>query len=236
MLTNKTNLLLVIKEILNNPTHEEEWLLQKKKLEIEANNIKELEIILPEAWVPLRLACSVLLTQRTNLKYVYFPKTIEEWKKVWMEIQPNENNKSNYDQHIRDWIKSRGNHRFAEKFGSYLEDYWNSRKWDLSLSRDDLNILRSLKNTEDVKKWWMQFKGVGTQYAKNLPMDEKDERFLNYIKIDHRLSNIANHFGCSDLTFSEKQVFFLDIAASLNMTGWELDRFCFFFYKIIVKF
>jgi hypothetical protein len=45
MLTNNANLLFVINEILNDPTHKEEWLLQKKKLEIEAKNIKEITTV-----------------------------------------------------------------------------------------------------------------------------------------------------------------------------------------------
>ena len=66
---------------------------------------QQLEKKNPEAWVPLRIACSALLTQQTNLKYVDFPKTVEEWLNVWKEICPNVNTRPCYSVYFENWLK-----------------------------------------------------------------------------------------------------------------------------------
>jgi hypothetical protein len=224
-----------ILQILKDPILQKDWDQQKKKLTLEVSNIQQLEKKYPEAWVPLRLACSVLLTQQTNLKYVDFPKSIEEWLNVWEEICPNVYTRPRYSAFFENWLKSRGTHRFAMKFGKYMEDYWETRNWDLNNSKLDLQKLRSLKTKDDVKKWWMQFNGVGSQYAKNLAMDEMDSRFINNIKIDYRLSRIADLCSNEKLSNSQKEICFLNTAQKIKMTGWELDRFCFFFYSHLIE-
>jgi hypothetical protein len=136
---------------------------------------------------------------------------------------------------IEIWLKKRGTHRFARKYGVYLEWYWETRDWNENNSKQDLINLRALSTKDEVKKWCMQFKGVGQQYAKNLPMDEKDQRFINHIKMDFRLSKIADFCSNIKLSNSQKEIYFLNTAILLKLTGWELDRFCFFFYNEIVK-
>jgi hypothetical protein len=222
-------------QLMQDSNLQNDWNQQKKRLNLEIINIKQLESDFPEAWVPLRIACSVLLTQQTNLNYVDFPKTFDEWINIWEEIRPNDNNRSCYAKYFENWLKSRGSHRFAMKFGKYMEDYWETRNWDLNNSKSDLQKLRSLKTKDDVKKWWMQFNGIGSQYAKNLPMDEMDSRFINNIKIDYRLSRIADLCSNEKLSNSQKEICFLNTAQNIKMTGWELDRFCFFFYRYLIE-
>jgi hypothetical protein len=89
-------LVIIISQILEDEKLAKQWKEQKKRLEIEVNNLIEIEKEIPEGWVPLRLACSVLLTQQTNLKNVNFPRTIEHWKGIWQEIKPSRSIKPRY--------------------------------------------------------------------------------------------------------------------------------------------
>jgi hypothetical protein len=92
-----------------------------------------------------------------------------------------------------------------------------------------------LKTGNDVKKWWLEFAGIGNQYAKNIPMDEMDSRFMEFVKIDFRLSKIVDLLGGASLSASEKQELYIKVATKLNMSPWEIDRFCFNFYNEILS-
>jgi hypothetical protein len=231
----ENRILQIVEQVLLNQQYNAEWKIQLEKIQNEASIIKELELLNPFGWVPLRIACSALLTQRADLSKVNFPKSIDDWMNIWDEVKPSEDNRNNMSLHFRNWLKIRGNHRFAEKFGKYYEAYWISRSWDVNNSKNDLFNLRSLDSAESVKKWWMQFEGVGLEYGKNIPMDEMDPRFLNFVKIDHRLSSIIEKIQYQKYTSSEKQKIYLNVAHKLGISGWELDRFCFFFYKKLIS-
>jgi len=228
-------LLGIIKSLLNDSNVQQQWLSKKDELERHAAVIKKLEMEMPEAWVPLRLACSGFLTQQTSLKNTNCPILLSDWKAIWDEIKPTNFRKEKMANVFSSWLKSRGNHHYAKKFGEYYSLYWESREWDLASSLQDLHKLRSLETAEEVKKWWMQFDGIGVQYGKNIPMDEIDQRFLNYVKIDHRLSTIIDRIGGVELSASEKQDVFRTAAHGLSMSAWEIDRFCFNFFKELLK-
>jgi hypothetical protein len=225
--------LKIISSSLNDKNIQQVWLSKLDDLKKQADVIKKLEKELPEAWVPLRIACSAFLTQRTSLKRTNTPQSLRDWKYVWTELKPIVSEKGNTSMNFSLWLKSRGNHRYAIKFGEYFETYCQTRDWNLNNTLKDLHELRSLTYAEEVKKWWMQFQGIGVQYAKNIPMDEMDDRFNDFVKIDYRLSKIIDEIGGSSLNSSEKQDLFVSIAKNLNMTPWEIDRFCFNFYEEI---
>jgi hypothetical protein len=227
--------LKIINSLIKDRNIQEKWLLTYNNLKMQANVIKKLEKELPEAWVPLRIACSALLTQRTHLKSTRIPQSLSDWKKIWIELKPIVSKKGNTAMKFTLWLKSRGNHRYAKKYGEYFEAYCQTRGWNLKNTLKDLHNLRSLKSAEEVKKWWMQFKGIGVQYAKNIPMDEMDKRFIDFVKIDYRLSKLIDEMGGSNLKANEKQNLFVSLAKNLNMSSWEVDRFCFNFYKDIIS-
>jgi hypothetical protein len=56
-------LVSIIDSILSNKEFQLSWIRKRKYLEDQASIIRELEIEMPEVWVPLRLACSGLLTR-----------------------------------------------------------------------------------------------------------------------------------------------------------------------------
>lgn len=226
--------LKIISSLLNDRDIQQNWLLKLDDLKKQADVIKKVEKELPEAWVPLRIACSAFLTQRTSLKNTNTPKSLNDWKYVWTELKPIVTKKENTAMNFTLWLKSRGNHHYAIKFGEYFEIYCQTRDWNLKNTLKDLHELRSLTDAEEVKKWWMQFHGIGVQYAKNIPMDEMDNRFIDFVKIDYRLSKIIDEMGGDYLNSSEKQDLFVSLAKNLNMTSWEIDRFCFNFYKDII--
>jgi hypothetical protein len=224
----------IIKSLLSDSNVQRQWLEKKDELKRHAAVIKKLEMEMPGAWVPLRLACSGFLTQRTSLKNTNCPIFLNDWKVIWDEIKPIKSRKEKMADVFSSWLKSRGNHHYARKFGEYYSSYWVSRNWDLENSLQDLHKLRSLDTAEEVKKWWMEFSGIGVQYGKNIPMDEMDTRFMNYVKIDHRLSTIVDKMGGVELSATEKQDVFRAAANGLSMSAWEIDRFCFNFHKEVI--
>lgn len=227
--------LQIINSLLDDKNIQQKWLLTNNDLKKQADVINKLEKELPEAWVPLRIACSAFLTQRTSLKITNTPQTLSDWKYVWDELKPIVSKKGNTSMNFTFWLKSRGNHHYAIKFGEYFEAYCKTRDWNLKNTLKDLNDLRSLNDAEEVKKWWMQFKGIGVQYAKNIPMDEMDTRFIDFVKIDYRLSKMIDKMGGHNLNSNEKQDLFVRLAKNLKMTSWEIDRFCFNFHKDILS-
>lgn len=229
--------LKIISSMLNDRNIQQNWLLKLDDLKKQADIIKKVEIEIPEAWVPLRIACSALLTQRASIESIYTPQSLSDWKYIWTELKPIVSEKGNTSMNFTLWLKSRGNHRYAIKFGKYFETYCQTRDWNLNNSLKDLHELRSLTFAEEVKKWWMQFQGIGVQYAKNIPMDEMDDRFADFVKIDYRLTKMIDAMGGDYLNSSEKQALIVSLAKKLKMTPWEMDRFCFTFHKdILAKF
>lgn len=225
----------VISEMFADNNINDSWLKKKELLEKNAQTLKRLETILPEGWVPLRIACSGLLTQQTSVDKVNFPRTVDDWLKVWDEIAPIKERQQNMSSEFTAWLKNNGNHHFAVRFGEYYEFYWKSRSWSLEKSNEDLKTLRTKQTAEDVKKWWKEFKGIGNQYSKNIPMDEMDDRFKNYVKIDYRLSKLIDLTGATKLKPVDMQNIYLNIARELSLTGWDIDRFCFNFFGIITN-
>jgi hypothetical protein len=100
---------------------------------------------------------------------------------------------------------------------------------DTAKPKDDIAKLNNCKDKEEIKKFWMSFKGIGIQYAKNVPMDEKDSFFVNSIKIDARLNAILKDTDAENINDKLKEQLFLDAASQLKITGWEIDRLCYKF-------
>jgi len=100
---------------------------------------------------------------------------------------------------------------------------------DTAKPKDDIAKLNNCKNKEEIKRFWMSFKGIGIQYAKNVPMDEKHSFFVNSIKIDARLNAILKDTVAANLKDNLKEQLFLDAASQLKITGWEIDRLCYKF-------
>jgi len=100
---------------------------------------------------------------------------------------------------------------------------------DTAKPENDIVKLNNCENKEEIKKFWMSFKGIGIQYAKNVPMDEKDSFFVNSIKIDARLNAILKDTVAANLKDNLKEQLFLDAASQLKITGWQIDRMCYKF-------
>jgi hypothetical protein len=179
----------------------------------------------PEIFIPLRLACSVYLTQGTNNLFVTIPTTKEHFKNAWLKICKNiGETKEEHKLKFQTWLNENGNHRFAERFSLYFSEYIDTEN-----PENDIAKLNNCKDKEEIKKFWMSFKGIGIQYAKNVPMDEKDSFFVNSIKIDARLNAILKDTVAANITDELKEQLFLNAAKKLEITGWEIDRLCYKF-------
>lgn len=76
-----------------------------------------------------------------------------------------------------------------------------------------------------------RFPGIGPKYARNLMMDVYHPEFRDCVAIDARINSISR---CLGLTFTaaqylEHERFYLTVAKSANLEGWELDRLLFNF-------
>jgi hypothetical protein len=70
----------------------------------------------------------------------------------------------------------------------------------------------------------LTFDGIGPKYARNILMDAYHREFRNSIAYDERLKKIANALGLEFSRYEDAERFFLDVAETTGLDGWELDR------------
>ncbi len=80
-------------------------------------------------------------------------------------------------------------------------------------------------------KFLRTFRGIGPKYARNIMMDVYHEEFRDNIALDVRIKSISKNLGLSfsDSDYAEHEKFYLDVAHSAGLNGWELDRLLFNF-------
>lgn len=219
-----------LKKWLKESENQKKWNTKKKELEGYAKILKQLKKH-EDFYIPLRLACSAFLSQGSNNNRIQFPKTYDDFIEIWNEIQPkkNELNKE-LAKRFTLWLKSRGNHRRAIRLGNNYSQYFIKFN-----AKEDFQKLESLKDKNDIKKFWMKYDGVGKEYSKNLPMDEKHKAFLNSIKIDDRLNSLLKGSIYEKLKNEEKEKIYLEAGKQNGLTGWEVDRICYNFKDDIKK-
>ena len=78
-------------------------------------------------------------------------------------------------------------------------------------------------------KFLRTFRGIGPKYARNIMMDVYHKEFRNSIALDVRIKSISKDLGLSfsDSDYAEHEKFYLDVAQSAGLNGWELDRLLF---------
>lgn len=210
------------------------WKTKLKQLSVEAKTLQELQKELPEGWVPLRIAVSCYLTQGANVDKLIIPRTKDEWIEVWQEIKPKRGEtKAQLTERFKCWLKERGNHRNAERFAPYYADYWAEREFDPKNSIKDLKRLQKAEDRATIECFWQKIKGIGVQYAKNIPMDEKNKHFKDCIKVDSRLKGILKGTVAEQLSDAEKEQLYLEAGRANGLNGWETDRLCFNFSQHI---
>lgn len=74
-----------------------------------------------------------------------------------------------------------------------------------------------------------QFPGIGPKYARNIMMDVYHEDFRDSIAVDARIKSILSALGLSLGSYTEEEEFFLGVARSAGLNGWELDRLMYHF-------
>jgi hypothetical protein len=212
-----------------------EWEKKLSELYLFAEILNELKTKIPEGWVPTRIAVSCLLTMQSNVKNLQFPKKIEDWVYIWeKELKPLLFLKENImKKSFSLWLQSKNHYRFVDVYSDYYVSYWQNINNNLSKSAEHLKHLGKLQSNKDVLKFWRQFDGVGLQYSKNLPMDEMDKRFKNYIKIDTRLNSILKDTKASNLNQNDKEKLFLIAGSKIGLDGWHTDRLCFNFRDLV---
>jgi hypothetical protein len=223
----KTEIIInrAIKKWLNNKCNSERYNSYIKIQEALARNLKYFRKNRKEIYVPLRIICSAYLTQGSNNRFIKPPIKRSEFISAWEKVKREKNEtKRQHKSKVFQWLKERGNHRFADKLSIAFSDYI-----EFNSPIDDFKELEVCKSQEEIKKFWKKFKYIGSEYAKNIPMDEKDANFLNTIKIDARLKLFLKDTDAEYLSNKQKEELYLKVAANLKMTGWEIDRLCFKF-------
>jgi endonuclease III len=80
-------------------------------------------------------------------------------------------------------------------------------------------------------KFLRTFRGIGPKYARNIMMDVYHEEFRDNIALDVRIKSISKAIGLSfsESDYLEHEAFYLEVAHSAGLNGWELDRLLFNF-------
>ena len=86
-------------------------------------------------------------------------------------------------------------------------------------------------------KFLKTFRGIGPKYARNIMMDVYHKEFRDSIALDVRIKSISRDLGLtfSDSDYTEHEGFYLDVAHSVGLNGWELDRLLFNFGDEVKK-
>lgn len=210
------------------------WQDRLNQMNEQAKIIQALKRELPEGWVPLRIAVQCYLTQGAKADNLIFPKTKKDWINVWHQIKPmHGETKAQLAARFKKWMKAHGSHRNADKFSKSYANYWSKHKFDTIKSLEDLQKLEQAKDKAEIVKFWRQFDGIGVEYSKNIPMDEKSIHFEDCIKIDSRLKKILEGTAAEHLSNKEKEDLYLSAGKANKLNGWETDRFCFYFHNQI---
>jgi endonuclease III len=69
--------------------------------------------------------------------------------------------------------------------------------------------------------------GIGDKYARNIMMDVYHVDFRNCIAVDIRIKSISEMLGLSFAGYEDHEAYYLDVARSAGLNGWELDRLMF---------
>ena len=77
--------------------------------------------------------------------------------------------------------------------------------------------------------FFMQFKGIGQKYGRNIWMDLCDIDFRDSIAIDSRITKICDLLGISTGIYSQAESELLAIARTAGLDGWSFDRLLFHF-------
>lgn len=84
--------------------------------------------------------------------------------------------------------------------------------------------LMAAKGREGKIEFMRQFPGIGPKYARNIMMDVYHEDFRDSIAVDARIKSIASALGLTFNKYDEYESFFLSVAQTAGLNGWELDR------------
>lgn len=76
-------------------------------------------------------------------------------------------------------------------------------------------------------KFLQRMPGIGPKYARNMMMDVYHPEFRECIAVDTRIKAISKALGLSFSTYKEHEDFYLAVAHSAGLEGWELDRLLF---------
>lgn len=85
-------------------------------------------------------------------------------------------------------------------------------------------ILLALPGREEKIRFLQSFPGIGPKYARNIMMDVYHEEFRESIAIDARIESVTTKLGLSFRSYADHEAFYLNVAKSAGLNGWELDR------------
>jgi len=92
------------------------------------------------------------------------------------------------------------------------------------------NILLNTRGRDSKIHIMKLFDGIGHKYARNIFMDIYHEDFIDSIAVDERLSNILDKLEVDlNLSYSEKENIFVQIAIACQISPWQLDRLLYIF-------
>jgi len=78
------------------------------------------------------------------------------------------------------------------------------------------------------------FPGVGDKYARNMLMTVYHPDFRNSIAIDSRIIKISAAWALDFPDYEQHELFYLSVADSAGLNGWELDRLMFWYTTVFL--
>lgn len=143
---------------------------------------------------------------------------------------------------VRKWPASKRTQRASRIFATAKVRYANDKGRHLVGCFDHINELGGLvaardmllqqKGREAKIRFLKAFPGIGDKYARNIMMDVYHPDFRNSIAIDSRIKKISNEWKLTFRSYSEHEAFYLEVARTASLSGWELDRLMYRFETV----
>lgn len=95
--------------------------------------------------------------------------------------------------------------------------------------------LLSQRGRESKIRWLKEMPGIGEKYARNIMMDVYHEDFRDSIAVDTRIKSVSERLSLSFPSYSDHENFYLGVAKTAGLNGWELDRLLYNFLPDVLS-
>lgn len=96
------------------------------------------------------------------------------------------------------------------------------------------DAIESCDGRDEKIRFLKSFPGVGDKYARNMLMNVYHPDFRNSIAIDSRIQKISAAWSLDFPDYEQHEQFYLSVADSAGLNGWELDRLMFWYNTVFL--